>query len=73
MLGAANSFAAIAEEYIGRMEQEGRAQATMNKVLTLPYFNPHSMRDMLTLLGQRMCGLIVEFRHGRRTWVITAC
>lgn len=32
MLGAANSFAAVAEEYIARMEQEGRAQATMDKV-----------------------------------------
>lgn len=32
VLGAANSFEAIAEEYIDRMEQEGRAQATMNKV-----------------------------------------
>ncbi|MGK2227274.1 MAG: integrase [Devosia sp.] len=32
VLGAANSFEAIAEEYINRMEQEGRAQATMNKV-----------------------------------------
>lgn len=30
-LGAANSFAAVAEEYIGRMEQEGRAPATMDK------------------------------------------
>jgi integrase len=32
VLGAANSFAAVAEEYIRRMEQEGRAEATMNKV-----------------------------------------
>ncbi|HEV2517042.1 MAG TPA: integrase arm-type DNA-binding domain-containing protein [Devosia sp.] len=31
-LGAANSFAAVAEEYIQRMEQEGRADATLNKV-----------------------------------------
>ena len=31
-LGAANSFAAVAEEYIQRMEQEGRAEATMSKV-----------------------------------------
>ncbi|BAV65309.1 phage integrase family protein [Sphingobium cloacae] len=30
MLGAANSFAAVAEEYIASMEQEGRAQATMD-------------------------------------------
>ena len=33
ILGASNSFAAIAvEEYVNRMEQEGRAQATMDKV-----------------------------------------
>jgi len=30
--GAANSFGAIAEEYIDRMNQEGRAEATMAKV-----------------------------------------
>jgi hypothetical protein len=32
ILGAANSFEAVADEYIVRMEQEGRAPATMNKV-----------------------------------------
>jgi len=31
-LGASNSFGAVAEEYILRMEQEGRAEATLNKV-----------------------------------------
>jgi integrase len=28
----------------------------------LPYFNPHSMRDMLTVLGQRRRGSIEEFK-----------
>ena len=32
ILGAADSFEAVADEYIARMEQEGRAPATMNKV-----------------------------------------
>lgn len=31
-LGASNSFGAVAEDYIRRMEQEGRAEATLNKV-----------------------------------------
>ncbi len=31
MLGAANSFAAVAEEYVVRMQHEGCASATMNK------------------------------------------
>lgn len=32
VLGAANNFGAVAEEYIARMGQEGRAEATINKV-----------------------------------------
>ena len=31
-LGASNSFGAVAEDYIRRMEQEGRAEATLKKV-----------------------------------------
>ena len=36
-LGAANTFEAVAEEYINKMEQEGRASATVSKVRWLLY------------------------------------
>jgi len=45
-LGASNSFGAVAEEYILRMEQEGRAEATMNKVRWLS-------RQLVRAIGSR--------------------
>ena len=53
ILGAANSFEAVADEYIDRMEQEGRAQATMNKAAAMETTTTNQLRNFQKALLPR--------------------